>query len=175
MTALNGVYRSMYFSDNWSAGYVTENFGNASVNLCADVMGEDMVIREPGSYWFIYDQLYWVREEINNKSDRPYTWWSMFYQFINNANNIIDKIENAEGNEKTLMNLKAQALSLRAFGYFNLIIHYQRTYVGHEQDPGAPLYIEATVSSTTSKGRGTVKDVYDQINKDLDLSIHLFD
>jgi len=170
--ALNGIYRGFY-TTQWSS-YETENFGPAAVNIVADIMGEDFVEREQGSGWFWFDYRYWVREEINNKGDRPYAFWNMFYQYVNNANNILANIDNAEGDQQKKENIKAQALTIRAFSYFNLIRFYQRTFIGHENDPGVPLYLTPTNSKTEGKGRGTVEDVYNQINTDLNEAIQLF-
>ena len=172
IAALNGIYRNFYTAD-WSS-YATENFGPASVQMVADLMGEDFVEREPGSYWFYYDYCYWVREEINNQGDRPYAFWSMFYQYINNANAIIVHIDAANGEQGEKDNVKAQALTIRAYSYFNLIRFYQRTYIGHQNDPGVPLYLEPTTNKTEGKGRGTVEETYTQINADLDEAIRLF-
>lgn len=170
--AINGIYRAFYRYE-WS-GYDTENFGICAHNLMDDLMGEDFVQHEPGSFWFAYDYYYWVRTEINNKSDRPYALWNFYYQMINNTNNILAKIDEAEGDEATRLSIKAQALAIRAFSYSRLISYYQRTYVGHEQDPGVPLYLEPTTTATEGKGRGTVEEVYTQINADLDEAIRLF-
>jgi hypothetical protein len=37
-----------------------------------------------------------------------------------------------------------------------------------------PIYTEPTVTGTTGKGRGTVQDVYNQINSDINTSLSLF-
>lgn len=171
--AMNGTYRSLYMSD-WSTGYGTENFGIASVNLAADLMGEDMGMGAQGSAWFWYDYRYWVREEINNTSDRPFVWWNMFYKTINNVNNILTYAPSAQGNSADRNNVMGQAYALRAYSYFYLIQLYQRSYVGHQNDPGVPLYTEPTTKNTEGKGRGTVEEVYKQINTDLDSAITLF-
>lgn len=169
--ALNGLYRNFYTTD-WSS-YATENFGPASVNIAAEAMGEDFVIREMGSAWFWYDYRYWVRDEINNKGDRPFVFWDMFYQYINNANGILKYIDTAEGDDELRKSIKAQALAVRAYSYFYLIRFYQRTYTGHENDPGVPIYLEPATTQTQGKGRGTVEDVYSRINEDLDDAILL--
>lgn len=173
---LNGVYRSFYKTD-WSEGYPTENFGPSSVAIAGDLMaGDDMQLREYGNYWFAYDFLRWTRTEINNKSDRPYTWWNMYYQFVNNANVMIASLDQIETSEiKLQKNLKAQALALRAYAYFNLVSLYQLTYKGHESSPGVPIYTEPTTIETKGNGRGTVELVYKRINDDLKDAIQLFE
>ena len=99
----------------------------------------------------------------------------MFYKFINNANNIIANIDDASGEEMDKNNVKGQALAIREFSYFYLVQLYQRTYIGHESDPGVPLYTTPATADTEGNPRGTVQDVYTQINMDLDEAIGLLE
>ncbi|MFA8435174.1 MAG: RagB/SusD family nutrient uptake outer membrane protein [Marinifilaceae bacterium] len=173
-STINGIYRAFYVADDiWSDSYGTENFGIASVNLASDLMGDDLLMHEQGSAWFWYDYRYWVRTEVNSTSDRPFVWWNMFYKHINNANYVLANIDAAKGEEVERNNVKGQAHAIRAFAYLHLIQFYQRTYIGHENDPGVPLYTEPTTKETEGKGRGTVEEVYTQINSDLDAAIAL--
>ncbi|MFC2152732.1 RagB/SusD family nutrient uptake outer membrane protein [Bacteroidota bacterium] len=174
-TALNGIYRAFFvYGSDWVDYYESENAGIAALGLAADLFGDDMVQNEAGSAWFWYDYRYWVRSEVNSTGDRPYAWWNMHYKFVNNANFILANIDDATGDEADRNNVKAQAYALRAYAYFNLIRLYQRTYIDHETDPGVPLYTEPTTKNTEGKGRGTVTEVYTQINADIDEAITLF-
>ena len=58
MAAMNGIYRAFYVDENWSTSYSTENFGLCAHHLMNELMGEDFVQNEPGSYWFTYDYYY---------------------------------------------------------------------------------------------------------------------
>jgi tetratricopeptide (TPR) repeat protein len=98
----------------------------------------------------------------------------MYYKVINNANNIIKYVDAAAGDSSDRNNVKAQAYAMRAFAYFNLIQFYQRTYIGHESDKGVPIYTDPANKDTEGKGRGTVTEVYTQINSDLNKAISLF-
>ncbi len=51
--------------------------------------------------------------------------------------------------------------------YSQLILFYQHTYKGNENAPGIPVYTEPTTSASEGKPRGTVQQVYDQINSDI--------
>jgi starch-binding outer membrane protein, SusD/RagB family len=174
-SAINGIYRALYMADDWSTNYGAENFGQASVNLASESMGDDFVLREPGSAWFWYDYRYWVRTEINSTSDRPFVWWNMYYKVINNTNNILKYIDAVTGDTTDRNNVKAQAYAMRAYAYFYLIQFYQKTYIGHENAKGVPIYTEPTTKNSKGKGRGTVTEVYTQINSDLDNAIRLFE
>ncbi|MBI9052654.1 MAG: RagB/SusD family nutrient uptake outer membrane protein [Bacteroidales bacterium] len=174
-TALNGMYRAFFVDGSeWVEYFEDENAGVAALGLAVDLFGDDMSQNEGGSAWFWYDYNYWVRSEVNSTGDRPYAWWNMHYKFINNANFILANIDNTTGDDNDRNSIKAQALALRASSYFNLIRLYQRTYIGHQSDPGVPLYTEPTNKDTEGKGRGTVEEVYTQINSDLDEAITLF-
>lgn len=173
---LNGVYRNFYTDGElWSTGYPDENFGMSAIKINADLMGEDMVQRDPGSFWFVYDYLYWMRTSIAGTSDHPYAYWSMFYQFINHANIILAKIDDVPGNDADRNNVKGQALSIRAFSYFYLIQFYARTYKGHEDEPGVPIYTTPSDKNSEGAGRGTVEDVYTRIRTDLDDALICFE
>lgn len=174
-TALDGMYRAFYvYGSQWVDYYETENAGVAALQLAADLMGEDMFMEKQGSGWFWYDYRYWVRSEVNSTGDRPFSWWNMHYKLVNNANYLLANAEGAVGPIEDINNIMGQAYALRAYSYFNLIRFYQRTYVGHENDPGVPLYTEPTTKLTEGKGRGTVEEVYTQINNDLDSAIARF-
>jgi starch-binding outer membrane protein, SusD/RagB family len=143
-----------------------DEFGQKGIDIKWDLMGEDITCTKID--WFGYDyQLdyrlaYWRRTRED---------WSFYYVVINNVNNIIvreDDIPFESDAQKAA--IIGQALALRAYAYFNLINIYQFTYMGHENDPGVPVYTEPTIEG---KGRGTVQDVYDRIVADLDRSLAL--
>ena len=53
-SAINGIYRMMYVS-GWSASWAAENFGITSINLLAELMGEDHLMYSQGQGWFYED------------------------------------------------------------------------------------------------------------------------
>nr|WP_320036695.1 RagB/SusD family nutrient uptake outer membrane protein [uncultured Bacteroides sp.] len=171
--AMNGIYRATYTS-GWSDGNTHQNFGNMSTALFADLMGDDMVQNEMGSGWFYYDYNHSARTRYTSKNWRSYATWNYYYTLISNVNYILAKESTLSGLAEQKANLFAQAYAMRAFCYFNLIQLFQQTYVGHEQSPGVPLYTEPTEATTEGKGRGTVEDVYTQINSDINKAIELF-
>lgn len=172
--AMNGIYSTMYNRIDFVTANAHQCFGNMAVILAAELMGEDMVHTAQGPGWFWNDYTYGTRQRYTSKIQRCYFTWKYFYEIINNANYIISARRTAEGDRNSIDCIIAQALAARAFSYFMLIQTYQQTYIGHETLPGVPLYTEPTTSTSDGKGRGTVEDVYEQINKDLDEAIELF-
>lgn len=171
MVALNGIYRMMYTS-GWSLSNTHQNFGNTSTMLFGDLMGEDMVQHEAGNGWFWYDYIYDVRRRYTSTGWRSYATWNYYYTLISNANYIIAQANNIQGDPKMVEYIVGQAYAIRAYSYFYLIQIFQQTYVGHQTLPGVPLYTEPTTAASIGKGRGTVEEVYTQINKDIDEAIN---
>lgn len=171
--AMDGVYRLLFVS-GWTTGNTHQNFGILSTNIFTSVMGEDFLQDAMGSGWFYFDYRYDVRSRYTATTWRSYATWNFYYTLINNVNYIIPQKETIAGDPVAVDNLIAQALTMRAYAYFELIQVFQQTYKGHETSPGVPLYTEPTTAQSVGKGRGTVEEVYTQINADLTEAITLF-
>jgi len=156
--ALNGAYR-LYYTSYTNHG----NFGPKSYDIVADLMGNDMVVHSQGYGWFNTDYRYTAQLSAVNAS-RSDVMWAFYYRIINNANGIINNIDNVAGSQEEKDNIKGQALAMRAHCYYYLVNFFQQTYKGNETKPGVPIY---TASTTQGAPRGTVQDVYDLIVDDL--------
>ena len=171
--AMNGIYRMLYLS-GWSTGNYDQNFGIMSTKLYTSLMGEDLLQDAQGNGWFYFDYKFDVRSRYTASTWRSYATWNFYYTLISNANYILAAEATLQGEKADVELVMAQALAIRAYAYFHLIQGFQQTYIGHQSLPGVPLYTEPTTSATEGKPRGTVEDVYTQINADLDRSITLF-
>lgn len=171
-TAINGIYRLMYVS-GWSTNWAAENFGQTSINLIGDLMGEDMVMYAQGSGWFYEDYRFNVHGDYTNKSGRSYAIWNYYYTLISNANYVIASQETMSGDPSAIEKVVGQAYAIRAYAYFYLIQLYQQTYEGHQTAPGVPVYTEPTAAGSAGNPRGTVEETYKQINSDIDQAIQL--
>jgi starch-binding outer membrane protein, SusD/RagB family len=162
-TVVDGILRDMRYQHST----YQDQFGVKSIDLVSDLMGEDIVIER--FWWFGADYQFVYQ---GAKDIRTGYIWTIFYRFIFNSNEIINRVDEVSAENLALGKyIKAQALSLRAYSYFQLIQLYQHTYSGHENDPGIPLYTEATAEG---KPLSTVSQVYKQITDDLDLAIQFF-
>ncbi|HLP72286.1 MAG TPA: RagB/SusD family nutrient uptake outer membrane protein [Bacteroidales bacterium] len=168
-TALEGIHRNMY------QFYSThDRFGQKSVDLAVDLMGEDMYQSERGYGWFVSWYQYIEHRNINS-ANLEYI-WAFYYDIIDNANIILKNIDNASDaalfSEK-VSNIKAQALTYRAFAHYQLVQLYANRYVpgGSNNHPGIPVMTEPTQQG---KARSTVAEVYAMINSDLDAAIAAF-
>lgn len=177
--AMDGIYRLLYTStwgdQGWTTGNYHQNFGIMSTKLFTSLMGEDLVQDAQGSGWFYFDYKFDVRSRYTSSTWRSYATWNFYYTLISNANYILAEEESLQGDPSEVDNIMAQAYAMRAYAYFQLIQIFQQTYIGNESAPGVPLYTEATTAVSEGKGRGTVEEVYTQINADLNNAIEKFE
>ncbi|GAB3413307.1 RagB/SusD family nutrient uptake outer membrane protein [Niabella aquatica] len=171
--AMDGIYRMLY-SSGWTTANTGQNFGIMSTKLYTSLMGEDMVQDAQGNGWFYFDYRFDVRSRYTLTSWRPYATWNFYYTLVSNANYILAEELRLPGDKSVVNNIMAQAYAMRAYAYFQLIQSYQQTYIGHQTSPGVPLYTEPTTSASEGKPRGTVEEVYTQINADINKAIELF-
>lgn len=181
--AVNGIHSIMFET---TADH--NSFGYPSIALMSDLMGGDMGMNRTGSGWFV--TAFWYRDVAPDNTGAYM--WGFYYDIINNANHIITKIDNATGPQSDKQEIRAQALTYRAWAYFQLMTYYQFPYangafvVGESGsrlgviDPdasrsealGVPIYTEPT---QIAKPRATLEEVYTQITNDLDAAIRSFD
>ena len=174
-TALNGVYRAM-FMNGWSSSWSHEEPGVMGSLLYRDLMGEDHVMANQGQGWFYYDYAFWTDGDYTGTSGRQYAQWSLYYTLISQVNYVIAQKELLEsyGNEGKYV--LAQAYALRGYAYFWLYnIYCKGYYAENSSAPGVPLYTEPTTTETEGKGRGTVAEVFTQINADYSTAVELFE
>lgn len=168
-TALEGIHRNTY------QFYSThDRFGQKSIDMTVDLLGEDFFQSERGYGWLVGWYQYIEHRNINSLN-LEYI-WAYYYDIIDNANIILKNIDNSSDAAlfaEKVSNIKAQALTYRAFSYYNLIQLYANRYVpgGANAHTGVPIILEPT---QVGKARNTVAEVYTQINSDLDAAIAAF-
>lgn len=115
-------------------------------------------------------------EEAKTLMVQDYNDWKYFYSKIKGCNVILDYIDRVDGGHAARENLRGQALGMRAYYYFMLVNLYGAPY--NSGDPsnlmGVPLILEPQVEDSYPK-RASVKEVYEQIIKDLNTAYPLLD
>ncbi|MEA5129116.1 MAG: RagB/SusD family nutrient uptake outer membrane protein [Proteiniphilum sp.] len=173
LVPLNGIYRMMY-TQGWSTtANVQQCDGLSAWNLAADVMGEDMVMKAQGSGWYWYDAVYNVKSRFTSSAWRSYDLWNGYYTLISNANYIINAESTMGGDESDKNYVIGQAYAIRAYCYHYLAMFFARTYMGHEDEPGIPLYTEPTGIGTGGNPRAKLSEVYKLIREDIDKAVTL--
>jgi hypothetical protein len=149
--ALNGAYRTFY--DEY---YQWDNV------LLGDVRSDNCYNANGDSPIDAYDKL-----TISTSNNRMMDNWVQLYRGIARANIILEKIKSvndpALDKDNLRQNIIGQARFLRAFHYFQLVRNYG----------GVPIELN---SNSTDPGkinlpRSTEKEVYDQINADLQVAL----
>ena len=165
---INGIYRYLYYR------YSDQNQpGHGGMMLDLDFMGEDL--HQSVATWYTTAGSGtggWVSQKNDGSGWVSYP-FRLYYRCIGNSNALIENIDAASGLDADKNRLKAEALTMRAWGYFNLVQIFAKRYV-----PGttnSQLGLSMPLSAKEIKlPRSTVEEVYAQIVKDLDEAIGLF-
>lgn len=164
---LNGVYS--FLQINSYIDNREEYTGLMGIGLVTDMMSSDVAMFSRGSYSWYWD------EYIGNSNPgfrRARSTWGQFYNLIFSLNGIMEKFPEVPKNPQ-LAFVYAQASTLRAFMYYNLVNLYQHPYLDNPKAKGVPVYTVANVKEP--KGRGTVEEVYARITEDLENAEKAFD
>lgn len=166
---INGVYRYLY------SRYSDQNQpGQGGIMLNMDFMGEDL--HQAAATWYTTAGSGtggWVSQKNDASGWVSYP-FRLYYRCIGNANGIIDNVDAATGPDADKKRLKAEALTMRAWSYFNLVQIFAKRYdaSGPNTQPGVSMPLSA---KDIKLPRSSVEDVYKQIIKDLTEAISLFE
>jgi starch-binding outer membrane protein, SusD/RagB family len=164
---MNGIYRYLY------TRYDAQNqAGHGGVMLMLDFMGED--VHQALASWYTPGNGTggWINQKNADNSYVAYP-FRMYYRCIGNANAIIENVDNSTGSAADKNRLKAEALTMRAWAYFNLVQIFGKRY--DATITNTQLGVSMPLTSTQSKlPRSTVEEVYTQINKDLTDAVAAF-
>ena len=165
---INGIYRYLFNR------YDAQNMpGHGGMMLNLDFMGEDL--HQATSTWYT-SAANGTGGWVSHKSDAS-SWvaypFRLYYRCIGNANALIENIDAASGTDADKKRLKAEALTMRAWSYFNLVQLFGKRYAAGavNSQPGVSMPLKTL---DIKLPRSTVEEVYTQINKDLDEAMMLF-
>ncbi|MDE6065411.1 MAG: RagB/SusD family nutrient uptake outer membrane protein [Duncaniella sp.] len=106
---------------------------------------------------------------------KSYNQYYYCYEFILGCNAILDYIGQAEGDlQDDIDNVVAQAHTLRAFYYLQLVNLFGAPYTYAPDSPGVPLKLTSKIENKPLT-RNTVREVYEQIVEDLTEAITLYE
>jgi hypothetical protein len=161
---MNSLYHYLLMGDNGSSSQNDACYAGVGGYLMhydlggADIMSTTNYGGSPEStYKFLSD-----RTMATGDADRI---WVNMYKVINQANQILDVIENAAGDDADKNAIEGQALAIRGIAYFHLIMNYQQTYAIAKSKRGVILRLHA--DDDANMGFSTVEQCYTQIVNDL--------
>jgi len=158
--ALNGIHKEMVSQES---GYQCMG-GEPGIRMCMDCEGDDVTWQT--NTWMKDAYLGW-QCNTNDVSGYNYTIWRLYYQWILNANKILESLEaQADKSSDLYKQVKGEALCIRGWAHFQLVQTWAKRY-----DKGSDNSQAGVPYRTTSEGgelaRSSVKEVYENITKDL--------
>lgn len=170
--ALWGACRSMYFGYNIGQNVQFMN-GEAWINtMYGEVYGQDAFY----ALWQDYDSQFmkggYLRQKNYWMAQMP---WMYSYNLIAQCNKILDYIDTAEGTEAEREYIKAGLLTIRSHAYVKLIQFFGARYEDYITNPDTELCPLRLTYSTGDCPNSTQKEVVEQVEKDLDLAISLYE
>ena len=160
--ALNGIHRKMISQDL----EIQSMGGEPGFMYTRDAHGDDLTW---STNTWVQSHLNW---QINKNSVSSYNAgiWRTYYQFILNANMILEsleKVDKSNAADATLANyVKGECLSIRSWSHFQLVQYFAKAYVAGTTNSQLGIPYRSS-SSTENMARNTVEDVYSKINADL--------
>ena len=118
------------------------------------------------SVQFLWDEDYDRAKLI--QSDKLY---NDIYRRIAKLNILLDGIDDAKGSDAVRVKAIAQARLLRAFNYFYLVNIYAKAYDPATAATDRGIILRTDFNMESTPGQSTVKEVYDQIQSDIDASL----
>lgn len=146
----NAFYSTEIYTDELQSNGVTDNAYQSE--------------QDRNRFYYKWDKKMFTDEEGGGGNE----YWYEPYNCILGCNIVLDYIGKVGGDDNLRENIHGEALTLRSWYYLHLVNLFGVAY--NQSDPskelGVPLKLTSEVSIEYMK-RNTVKEVYDQIEKDL--------
>lgn len=162
--------------------YPTTDVSN--LNIFLGVLDDDVDMSKynvfpEGLHLDIYHSVFTWQPDIYDRfesaqlSEADYNLYRPYYAKIRGANAVLDYLHTVTGTPEDINNVHAQALTLRAFYYFQLVNIFGHPYGDNKEALGVPLKLTSQVEEFLPN-RATVFEVYNQIIEDLLLAESLY-
>ena len=148
--ALNGVY----------SGFKSTSYYGRSFSVLPDVQTEEVlsVIGYSNQLGEIY------KWSFTQGDGSILGMWNIMYKVIVRASNVINTIDDLEGDAAEKNQIKGEALMARAMAHFDLVRAFAKPYAGNASGLGVPIVLEYVIEEPN---RNTIEQVYTQIINDL--------
>lgn len=164
--AVNGLAKLMTRQYLGTQGYN----GEGTIKLYyGEYQGDGLVVNLPG--WAnVINSLY------QNNPNNMYTYypWFYYYKIIDNANAILENVDDAQGPDSEKKVIKAQALSYRAYSYTMLSQIYGNRWQDSKEGETLALVLR-TKSGFENLPLSSLGQVFDQVYKDLNQALQFFE
>lgn len=147
-SAVNGMY----------SGLRSSFLYGRTVPFVGDLLADNVYISSSNSGRYITQNTY----TVNAQNGDLLSTWSQAYTVILRANNIINSTLKES---PAVSQYRGEASAVRALMYWELVKMFAKPYAIDPNAPGVPIV--TTYDVTLRPARNSVKEVYEQINKDL--------
>lgn len=153
----------------------TSCYPEATPNLILEMLSDNVCDYGPSyTAQILCDELYRFKDVTDQGNDSPYFVWNQFYSAVAAANQSIAAIK--ENNFDCPAQL-AEAKLCRAYGMFMLANVFCMGWNPEKADEylGLPYPLEPEKNLNTSYERGTLRQLYEAINKDIEEALPYID
>ncbi|MEC4113722.1 RagB/SusD family nutrient uptake outer membrane protein [Myroides pelagicus] len=170
VATLNGLY-ALNVKAKAARTTKHDDFGQKGIDVYTDMLSGDMNLNKATYGWYsgIAD-LTDVRDFTSPETLVP---WRFYYTMVRGANNVISSYAVKEetgsltNEDKKVL---AEAKSLRAYFYYNLVMLYTQGYAANEKV--LPVYKEASLSNMPAK---PTQEVFELMEEDLASALKLYE
>ncbi|MCD7794824.1 MAG: RagB/SusD family nutrient uptake outer membrane protein, partial [Alistipes sp.] len=153
--------------------------GSGSYQILAELSSDNVCDHGiTKNYNQFYQDVYEWAEDVTSNNDAPKNIWSANYNNIANANQALAAIEDMGGPTTTSLKAsKGEALLCRAYSHFVLANLFCMPYNSEtaENYLGIPYMDHAETDLNPQYERGTLKEVYEKMGRDIEEGIPLID
>lgn len=169
--AVNGLQKEMVSQET---GYQALG-GLPGFMFSRDWQADDIVCHAGGNWWSRFATWQYIK---NGSSGYNYSYYSVPYQWVLNANKILESLATIDpagltASEQELYNqCKGEALAFRAFAHYEMVQMYAKRYApGQANSQDGIIY--RTSSTIEEKGRSSVEETYKSIETDFAEALNL--
>lgn len=172
-SAINGLQKEMVSQET---GYQALG-GEPGFMFSRDWQADDITCHATGNWWSRFATWQYIKEP---SSGYNYSYYSVPYQWIMNANQILESLGKIDretlgtDDQKLYDQCKGEALTFRAFAHYEMVQMYAKRYVpGQANTQDGIIYRNSM--DTEPAPRASVEDVYKNIEADLEAAANLLD
>lgn len=166
--APNQAYNISLKTEEAIAEMITGAYPKASYFAFLEPRTDNVAERINGEYSRLNDAMFFWRSFDDEDLDTPLNYWNDSYKRIAQVNHALEKLRDFK-KTKRVKALYAEAFLLRAYLHFMLVNIWSKHYntkTAHK-DLGIPYVTTPEKNAFVNYKRGTVKQVYEKIEKDL--------
>lgn len=169
--ALYGLCRAMYCQYSSYGSYMSPNGESYTAMLFGDVMGQDYF----SYFWGSRLGAYYRFEQMFNQLGWPNAWaWAYYYNLVNQANVILQNIDNIDGDRDRLNFIKGEALTIRSHAFVRLLQIFGPRWSDSNEGRRMAIVMRLT-PEVGDCPLSSVNDVLNRVYEDLDLAISLME